>query len=185
MEIVLLRHGKPNIPSLSKLSASAFCEWVKDYNASGLSVSSKPTNKALVRTSDCNVIICSNLPRSIESGKALNAGKIILSDSIFNEAGLPSTSWQKLKLSPKFWAVFFRVLWLLGFSRNSESFKEAKTRATEAVKILVKLANEHEKVMFVGHGVYNRILANELRKNGWQGPKNPGSKHWSSEVYKQ
>jgi hypothetical protein len=38
--------------------------------------------------------------------------------------------------------------------------------------------------MFVGHGVYNRILANELRKAGWEGPKNPGSKHWSYGVYK-
>ena len=45
------------------------------------------------------------------------------------------------------------------------------------------MAREHERVLFVGHGVYNRILANELRKSGWLGPKNPGSKHWSFGVY--
>ena len=61
---------------------------------------------------------------------------------------------------------------------------EAKKRAVEAVNILAELANEHKKVIFVGHGVYNRILASELRKNGWAGPKNPGSKHWSYGVYK-
>jgi len=184
MVIILLRHGKPDIPSLNKLSASAFCEWVRDYNASGLSMSSKPTHEASTCASDCKAIVCSNLPRSIESGIALNAEKVILTDSIFNEAGLPSANWRRLKLSPKLWAVFFRVLWLLGYSRNSESFKEAKTRAVEAVKILTELANEHEKVVFVGHGVYNRILANELRRNGWEGSKYQGSKHWSYGVYK-
>ncbi len=183
MEIILLRHGKPDIPSLNKLSASAFCEWVRDYNASGLSMSSKPTHGAESCASDCNAIVCSNLPRSIESGNALNTEKVVLSDSIFNEAGMPSANWRRLKLSPKVWAVFFRILWLLGYSLNSESFKEAKTRAVEAVKILTELANEHGKVVFVGHGVYNRILANELRKNGWVGLKNPGSKHWSYGVY--
>lgn len=185
MEITLLRHGKPDIPSLKKLSASAFREWTQDYNASTLSMSSKPTHEALVYTSDCKAIVCSMLPRSIDSANALNAEKVVLSDSIFNEAGLPSGNGHWLKLSPRFWAVFFRVLWLLGYSRNSESFKKAKTRAVEAVKILTELANEHDKVIFVGHGVYNRILANELRKTGWDGPKNPGSKHWSYGVYKQ
>jgi len=184
MEITLLRHGEPDIPSLNKLSASAFYEWIRDYNDSGLSMTSEPTHEALTCASDCNAIVCSNLRRSIESANALNAEKVVLSDLIFNEAGLPSANWRRLKLSPKLWAVFFRVLWLFGYSRNSESFKEAKTRAVEAVKILEDLANEYEKVVFVGHGVYNRILANELRRNGWAGSKNPGSKHWSFGVYK-
>ena len=72
---------------------------------------------------------------------------------------------------------------MLGYSRNSESFKEAKTRASEAVRRLTEVAHEHERVLFVGHGVYNRMLANELRRSGWSGPKNPGSRHWSFGVY--
>ena len=176
MEITLLRHGKPDIPPLDKLTASGFRKWLQNYNASELSLSSKPTHEALVCASGSNAIVCSKLPRSIESANELNSAKVVLSDSIFNEAGLPSANWYGLKLSPKSWAVFFRVLWLLGYSRNSESIKEAKKRAVKAVKILSELANEHAKVLLVGHGVYNRILANELRKTGWAGPKNPGSK---------
>ena len=183
MEITLLRHGKPIIPSLKKLSASAFYEWVQEYNTSGLSPSSKPTTEAFSCANECNAIVCSDLPRSIESAKALNAGDIVLSNAIFNEAGLPAANWHTLKLSPKIWAVTFRVLWLLGYSRNSESFRESKARAIEAVKKLTEIAHEYESVLFVGHGVYNRILANELRRSGWSGPKNPGSKHWSMGVY--
>lgn len=184
MEITLLRHGKPEVPSLKKLNASAFSEWIHDYNTSGLSKTSNPTDEALFFASECTAIVCSDLPRSTDTATALNAEKVVLTDSIFNEAGLPSANWSWLKLSPKLWAVFFRVLWLLGYSENSESFQEARSRAVEAVKILTELAKEHEKVMFVGHGVYNRILANELRNTGWKGPKNPGSKHWSYGVYK-
>lgn len=183
MEITLLRHGKPVIPSLEKLSASAFIEWVQEYNASGLCPSSDPTTQALTCAKECNAIVCSDLPRSIESAKALDAGNVVLSHAVFNEAGLPIANWYTLKLSPKIWAVTFRVLWLLGYSRNSESFKEAKKRAREAVQRLMELANEYEGVLFVGHGVYNRMLANELRRLGWSGPKNPGSKHWSMGVY--
>ncbi len=183
MEITLLRHGKPIIPSLNKLSAFTFYEWVREYNLSGLYPSSKPTLKASSFAKECNVIVCSDLPRSIESAKALNAGDVILSDAIFNEVGLPVAKWQTLKLSPKVWAVTFRVLWLLGYSRNTESFKEAKARAIEAVKKLIEIAHEYERVLVVGHGVFNRILANELRKSGWSGPKCPGTKHWSMGVY--
>ncbi|CAN8140204.1 hypothetical protein THIOSC13_1770033 [uncultured Thiomicrorhabdus sp.] len=72
---------------------------------------------------------------------------------------------------------------MFGYSKNSESLQEAKLRATEAVGKLKEIAYEHERVLFVGHGVYNRLLANELRKTGWSGPKNPGSKHWSFGIY--
>lgn len=183
MKITLLRHGKPIISSLQKINAFEFLEWVQEYNASGLCPSSKPTIQAFTCARECNAIVCSDLSRSIESARALNAGDVVLSHAMFNEAGLPVANWYRLKFSPKIWAITFRVLWLLGYSRNSESFKEAKRRAREAVRKLMELANEYESVLFVGHGIYNRMLANELRKLGWSGPKNPGSKHWSIGVY--
>jgi broad specificity phosphatase PhoE len=184
MEITLLRHGKSDIPSLKKISASSFHGWVKNYNTSGLCPSSKPTTKALSCAKQCKAIVCSDLPRSIESAKALKAGNILLSSALFNEAGLPVASWRTLKLSPNVWAVIFRFLWLLGYSNNSESFKETKMRAAEAVKKLTEVAYQHESVLFVGHGVYNRFLAKELKRSGWSGPNNPGSSHWSFGVYK-
>lgn len=185
MEIILLRHGKPNIQSIGKLSASEFYDWVKDYNASGLCSSSKPTANALNCAQQCEAVVCSDLPRAIESAKALSAGNYFLSNEVFNEAGMPVANWHTLKLSPDIWVAVFRVLWLLGYSKNSESFKEAKTRAVEAVKKLTEVAGQYERVLFVGHGVYNRILAKELKRSGWSGPKSPGSNHWSFGVYKR
>lgn len=184
MEIILIRHGKPIIPSLRKISPFMFNEWVGSYNASGLCSTSLPTEESLKIASKCKVIVCSELPRSIESAKALDENKITLKSSIFNEAGLPIPSWRFPSLSPKAWAVFFRILWFFGYSRNSESFKEAKSRAAKAANILKELAEVNTSVLFVGHGVYNRIVANELNATGWVGPKSPGSKDWSHGVYK-
>jgi broad specificity phosphatase PhoE len=185
MKIILLRHGKPIMPVIKRLSASSFYEWVQEYNASGLCSKSKPTVEAINCAKACDAIVCSDLPRSIESAKALSSEAIVLSSAIFNEAGMPTANWHTLKLSPIIWAPIFRLSWLFGFSRKSESFKEAKIRAKEAVKKLTEIAHEHERVLFVGHGVFNRILANELRKTGWSGSKNPGTKHWSHGVYEK
>ncbi|VAW63898.1 hypothetical protein MNBD_GAMMA09-1143 [hydrothermal vent metagenome] len=183
MKIILLRHGQPVLPAMNKLSADSFHQWVIAYNASGLSNTSLPTEAAIMHASDCNAIVCSTLQRSVESAQKLAEKKIVLSHEIFNEAGLPVARWKKFKTSPKIWAVFFRILWLLGYSHRSESYKEVKLRASQAADQLTELAYKQHKILFVGHGVYNRLLAKELKRKGWHGPGNPGSKHWSSAVY--
>ena len=184
MKIIILRHGKPVTPPLSKVSSLAFSDWVTEYNAAGVCPTSKPTEDTQNSANECNVIVCSDFPRSKESAKAFNKN-IHLSDSIFNEAGLPIANWKTIKLSPKVWAVTFRILWLLGYSKNTESFRDTKIRASKAAEKLTKISLEHESVLFVGHGVFNRMLANELRQSGWFGPKNPGTKHWSFGVYEK
>lgn len=183
MEIILLRHGKPVIPPLNIINASAFNAWVNIYNSSGLCDTSKPTLRAINTAQKCNAVVCSKLPRSIESAIALNIKHITLISSIFNESGLPVANWRLVKLSPKAWAVLFRILWFFGYSRNSESFKQSKKRASDAADILVNLARIHERVLFIGHGVYNQLLANELKASGWTGSKRPETKHWSYSIY--
>lgn len=184
MEIIILRHGKPNIPSLTKISPFAFSEWVKSYNESGLCSSSKPSLAAIEMANKSKVVVCSELPRSIQSAKALNVKEIRLQSSLFNEAGLPISSLKFPCLSPKVWAVIFRILWFFGYSNNSESYKEAKIRARKAVNKLIELAGLESSVLYIGHGVYNRMIANELKSRGWSGPKSPGTKYWSYGVYK-
>ena len=184
MQIVILRHGKPNIPSLSSISPDEFSEWVNLYNVSGLSSSSKPTLEAIEIANKSKVVVCSELPRSIQSANALNVKEITLKSYLFNEAGLPISSLKFPRLSPKAWAIIFRIFWFFGYSNNSESFKEAKVRAVKAANKLIELAESESSVLFVGHGVYNRMIANELNASGWKGPKSPGTKHWSYGVYK-
>lgn len=184
MEIILLRHGKPIVPALDKINAISFIQWIEAYNVSGLSPTSKPLQTTLTRVSQCNATVCSQLPRSIQSAEALKIINITLTDAQFNEAGMPSANWRLLKLSPTMWVIIFRLFWLLGYSKHSESYKEAKQRAATSAKILINLAKENKSVLFIGHGIYNKFLAKELRLLGWSGPRNPGSKYWHFGVYK-
>ncbi len=185
MEIAILRHGMPEPILESPIPASSFIDWINSYNASGLSNTSLPTKSAVAYADGCKVIVSSSLQRSIDSAKALNNEKIVLSDEQFIEAGMPSANWEFLKLSPNTWSVIFRFLWLFGYSNNSESIKEAKQRVFLAANILIHLAKKHHKVLFVGHGIFNRLLVKELKNRGWSGPKSPGSIYWSFEVFVQ
>ena len=183
MEITLLRHGKPNISHHKWISANSFSNWVESYNLASISENSNPPISTIKHVSKYQAVVCSALARSTESSLKLQKNKITLSSSLFNEAELPIAKWEIVKLPPGVWAIFFRVMWLFGYSRNSESFSEAKLRASESANKLIALANEHEKVLFIGHGVYNRILSRKLIEAGWSGEKSPSTKHWGYSVY--
>ena len=183
MQITLLRHGKTEFSHKKLLSSESFSNWVKSYNLSGLCESSQPSDSTVEHVAKCNAVICSELHRSKESARKLKIYKIDLTSSLFNEAGLPVVKVKYMKLPTKIWLVLFRLLWLFGYSGNSESFRETKKRATEATNILVEFAKEHDHVLFIGHGVYNRILSRKLLELGWAGEKLSSTKHWGYSVY--
>lgn len=185
MEIAILRHGMPESIPENFITASEFSNWIKRYNASGLADRSVPPECVVIYSNGCSAIISSSLQRSIDSANILDTEKLLLSDSLFIEAGLPSANWGFLKMPPKVWALFFRVLWFFGYSNNSESIKEATKRAALATDRLIQLAVKHHEVLFVGHGIFNRLLVKELKKRGWSGPGNPKSKHWGLDLYVQ
>ena len=66
-----------------------------------------------------------------------------------------------------------RVAWLLGWSRDVESLREATSRAARAADRLVSLASTHGSVMLVGHGMLNTLICRELRRAGWRGTGSP------------
>ena len=180
-----IRHGMPEPISEAPVTALGFRHWIELYNKSSVLESTYPPLSAVNYAHDCNAIICSRLQRSIDSATILNAGKIVLCDDLFIEAGLPSASWHTFKMTPKFWAICFRVLWLLGYSHHSESIKEVKARAALATDKLIELATQHHKVLFVGHGIFNRFLVKELIRRGWSGAKSPQSEYWAGGLYKK
>ena len=183
MKIVLLRHGKVNYPPISILSASEFTEWVDSYNTNELDVSSKPSEEAMRIAATANAVVCSKMPRSLESVRVLGIKEVTLCHSLFNEAGLPIAEWNFPRLSVRIWAIIFRLIWFFGYSNNSESLSEAKTRSVKATNKLIEIAGEYQSVVFVGHGIINHFIAKELRNRGWVGPKSPTKRYWEYGVY--
>ena len=130
-----------------------------------------------------NCIVCSDLPRSVQSAQALGADFICLSSALFREMNLPYFDRAPIRLPLKHWVILLRSLWFLGFSKNTESISNAKARAKLASERLIDLATEHHSVLLVGHGFLNHYIARELRENSWVGPRSPGKGYWEFATY--
>ncbi len=182
MEIVLLRHGRPRIDTRQRMNAAGFGRWISAYGNAGLDPSSLPPQDALMQAKKCAYALCSDLPRSFESAAAL--GLAAHRDGMFRELGLPHADWRVARLPPGAWAVLFRLLWLAGYAHGAESVEVARARARGCAERLMELAAKHGKVMFVGHGSLNWLIAGQLKRKGWDGPVLTPARHWSFGVYR-
>lgn len=180
MEIILLRHGKPEIELNGWFDAKQIKQLVVEYTLS--TIEDCPPDSCRQRFNTYHVV-CSDLERSIHSAKKLELKKIHFSNALFKEADLPHFDQSVFKLPVMVWVTLLRIMWLFGFQKNGESFNQAKVRAKEAANKLIVLAQENEKVILIGHGLMNRLIANQLRLKQWQGPASPGKKYWEFGQY--
>ena len=93
MKIMLLRHGRPDIDIPDKIRSSEIAEFIHRYDKAGVAMDSNPSPETIEAVSKMQVVVCSHLPRSLESAQKLTEKSILLSDEIFREAELPSTNW--------------------------------------------------------------------------------------------
>lgn len=180
MEIILLRHGRPNVELSGYLNTKELKRLVYAYEKSG--IQDLPSKK-LKQSINNYYVVCSDLNRSIESAKKLNLNFIHLSDAIFRETDIPYFDNIRLTLPVKVWVILLRVMWLFGFSKNGESFFQAKNRSKKAAGKLISLAQKNEKMVVVGHGLINRLIGKELEKKGWQAQKREGKSYWELKKY--
>lgn len=181
MQITLLRHGKPAFELKGKVRARELGSIVESYDLSG--IADLPLDETVLAVQSSQFVVCSHLPRSIESAKALGFSDIHLQDSLFGETTIPHFSRGSLSLPIGAWVVLLRVLWLFGFSKNGESFKQAKNRARLAANKLIALAETHHDVLLVGHGFINHCIAKKLKNRGWKMPSKPGRNYWEYGVF--
>ena len=180
MEIVLLRHGKPNVELKGYLSTKELKNLVSACEQS--SIQDVPTEKLKTIFND-HYVICSDLPRSVDSAKKLNLKNIHVSNSLYRETDLPHFDKLYLKLPVMLWLIFLRMIWVFGFSKNAESFKQAKKRSKLAADEIIKLTRKNKKVIIVGHGLINHLIGKELQKRKWQVTERVGKRYWAFSSY--
>lgn len=184
MQIALVRHGKPRFES-SPIRAQHLVSWVDSYNRGGIDPAVPPPAKVRELAVTAAYTLSSDLPRAIESLRALDPERTAPAEHILREAELPGLPSIPIPLDPHVWAAVARVFWFLGWSRATESRSAARQRARQACQRLVALAATHGSVLIVGHGVFNAFIAKELRARGWRGPMWPGGGYWTAAVYRK
>jgi len=181
MKITLLRHGRPEFQLAGNVKARDLGKIVTSYDMSGI-VGDAP-NDAIELTKEHNIIVCSDLHRSRQSTVALGVAEVYLATPLFNETIVPHFTSGSIKLPIGVWILVLRALWYMGYSRNGESLTATKERAKYAAQELIKLAQQFDRVLLVGHGFFNFFIARELLSNSWLGPAQPGRNYWGYGVY--
>jgi broad specificity phosphatase PhoE len=177
-EIFLMRHGKPAFDDRTPIAGSAFAAWVRGYDRAPLDMSVPPSPGLRAQAAAVGCVATSTLRRAQESAALLAAGRRVVSDSLFAEAGLPSAIPSSLRLAPRHWVFLARVAWFCGWSRDTESLREARSRAHRAAERLAELAHTHGSVMLVGHGLMSALILRVLGKAGWRGSASRAT-YWS------
>lgn len=180
MQITLMRHGKPRLSKPDWVSPLGMKHWIDHYNRSEIEIASIPAG-CMAAAASANLIATSNAMRATSTVRAL--GHVAaMEDVVFAEAELPHALWRGPRLPPNAWAVFFRVLWMFGYSRGADSVAATRHRARAAAQRLMSAA-EDGPVLLVGHGIMNRVIGKELLASGWIASAKPDSRYWGMAVY--
>lgn len=183
MQIILIRHGRPNIATAPRTSHSEFRSYIDDYEAAGLDPDSMPPEELQDLLGELDAVFTSERKRSVDSARALAPHAELIADPLFAEAPLASPPIPLLKMKVPKWAVVARILWHAGYHPEIENYRRAKHRAVQAADILVKRARTDGAAALVAHGYFNYIIGRELRRRGFRKSGSHRAQFWNSVVY--
>jgi broad specificity phosphatase PhoE len=184
MQIALVRHGRPSV-EFSPIETRHLGSWFEAYDRAGIDPALPPPPRLRELAASAEYVLSSDLPRAVESLRALDPERGGPAERIFREAGLPRLPASSIRLDPQLWAILGRIGWFLGWSDDNESAARARRRARAASRELSALAASHGSVLLVGHGIFNTLIAWELLTHGWRGPMWPTGSYWSAAVYRK
>ncbi len=169
MKIYLIRHAKPNVKK-RKICTSAMAQAYVDAYAQAPII---PFDSSLL-SYDLpfdQTIYCSSLRRARETALAIFGENYhFVVDPQYREFETRIIAQQNTFSLPLIvWQTLSRAAWVSGLNqRGIESYTEAKERAQRVAVNLALAAEEQHTVVLVAHGMLNRAVAGQLKKNGWQ-----------------
>jgi broad specificity phosphatase PhoE len=172
VEIVLVRHGRPDVIGrynpLGIVRGRECARLIAEYARSGIDRRVPPPRSLVRRAERMHAAYASSILRAVESAEALGLADGLVVDPLFDEAGIPWGYLDRWKLPVALWMGIARVVWLVGYAPNSEGIGAMRTRARRGAYLLHAAAVESNSVMLVGHGCMNLFIHRELRQLGWE-----------------
>jgi broad specificity phosphatase PhoE len=181
LQIILIRHGNPEINKNGWFSYKAARNYIKAYDTVGVRPIGKPP-VTLVSNEEVK-IFSSSLYRAYDTAlKVFGNESAINVDSAFIEFQREITP-LPLILPIKGWTGLSRFFWMIGLHSNDiPGFRSEKSRAVMDAGLLEKAAIENRKVILVGHGFLNKYIVRDLKKNGWDHSFNGGNDYLAVQV---
>ncbi len=183
MRIILIRHGRPAIPTSPRTSHREFRAYIDDYEQAGLDPESVPPEELQDLVSELTAVFTSGRKRSDDSAKALAPNAELIADPLFAEAPLASPRIPVLRMKVPKWAVVARILWHAGYHPEIENYRRAKHRAAQASDILMHRARAEGAAALVAHGYFNFLIGRELRHRGFKKSGAHRAQFWNAVIY--
>lgn len=181
--ITLIRHGPPTVSLKTRIRGRDFRRFVERYEAAKINQGAAPpesVKRVMLRAAR---VFASDRPRALHTAELLGAPQPPIIDSRFREIEFPVDFPLYLQLPALAWTVLALCIWRLGYSPRCESSAAAKRRARTVAHLLEQEAQCTGPIVLVAHGGINRLIAKELRRSGWHGPRLPHSRHWGCTTY--
>jgi len=181
LQIILIRHGNPEINKNGWFSYKAAKNYIKAYDTVGVKSFDAPP--VILESYEGVKIYSSSLFRAYDTAlKIFDEEDAINADSTFIEFQREITP-LPLILPIKGWTGLSRFFWLIGLhSSDVPSFKSERVRAELDAVFLEKAAKNNNKVILVGHGFLNKFIVKYLKKSGWDHSFDGGNDYLAVQV---
>jgi broad specificity phosphatase PhoE len=185
LKIILIRHGKPAIPTAPVARHHEFRSYIDAYEEAGLDPADAPPEELRDLVRELDAVFTSGRKRAADSAKVLAPNAELIVDPLFVESPLASPRIPLLKMKVTKWAVISRILWYVGFSPKIEGYRKSKHRAKQAAEILIKRAQSTGGPALVAHGYFNDLIGIELRRRGFVQAGRHKAKYWNDVTYER
>lgn len=184
MKISFIRHGRLDC-TIEPMTVTSFHEWIKGYDLHTITEKQPIPLETREAIEVAKLIVTSDQKCAVQSAAELMDSLCFIQNSLFREAAVPASfyapKWLKCKLNV--WMCIGRALWILGYHKNVESYKEVRERARQAAYVLHRYALVHGSIALVGHNYFNSMIGTELRAIGWSGSPILHRKPWGCTTY--
>ena len=181
--ITLIRHGPPAVSLRQPVRGHQFRRFVERYDAAKIAQRALPPVAVRQVMAKADRVFSSNRPRAMHTAELLGVPVAPVVDPQFREIEFPVDFSRHLRLSALTWSVIALTLWRLGYSSSHcETLARSRARAQMAADLLERQA-QTGTVVLVAHCGINGLIADELRRRGWRGPRLPHSGHWGCTTY--
>lgn len=161
MKIILIRHFKVDFKWKWFYSSSGYEKACENYNNANII-------KANGQIANYNIIYSSTLPRAIETVKLIfNRVPDIVTDTL-NEIPIKPFINTRINLPKIIWDVIGRLQWRFSSKTQQESYCESKSRINNLINDIL---TSNQDCYIVAHGWTIKLIIENIRKNGFIGPK--------------
>ncbi|OUB83820.1 histidine phosphatase family protein [Bacillus thuringiensis serovar medellin] len=184
MKISFIRHGRLDC-TIEPMTVTSFQEWMKGYDLHTVIEKQPIPLETREAVEVAKLIVTSDQKCAVQSAAELMDSLSFIQNSLFREAAVPASfyapKWLKCKLNV--WICIGRALWILGYHKDIESYKEVRERARQAAYVLHRYALVHGSIALVGHNYVNVMIGAELRAMGWSGSPILHREPWGCTTY--